>query len=145
MSRSPPDGVSCFLSRWEPTPILGEGVRNNLPSSFPVLLSWPENEPPLPAEIFSSFAFRRSWQGFFWAESRRPCCAGKRQAPSRPRSDRFAETPRAVLGCEAGGAVVRGRRMFSLLVHLRPLSATIWCGWFRQGPLPRKTESCLLL
>ena len=32
--------------------------------------------------------------------------------------DLSAETPREVQRCEVGGAVVRGRRMFSLLVHL---------------------------
>ena len=65
-------------------PILGEGVRNNLPPSFPVILFWLENESPLPAEIFSSFAFRRDWQDFFWGGSRSRCCADRGQAPSPP-------------------------------------------------------------
>ena len=39
-------------------------------------------------------------------------------APPLPQSDLSAETPREVQRCEVGGAVVRGRRMFSLLVHL---------------------------
>lgn len=38
--------------------------------------------------------------------------------PPLPQSDLSAETPREVQRCEVGGAVVRGRRMFSLLVHL---------------------------